>query len=104
MVNRYEVRWNSEDMVYDVFDLVRGHRLFCSFPKKEFAEKKAAELNAKSDVMKLAGFELRPYVGPVRSVKNSIYRTPRGRKIDNRPAGRCGWARVEGGKVVVEYV
>lgn len=104
MVNRYNVVWNSEDMVYDIYDAVKGIKLFCSFPKKVFAEKKATELNSKADAQKLAGFELRPYIGPVRSVKNATYRTPKGRKIDSRPAGRCGWVRVEDGRVAIEYV
>lgn len=103
MVNRYDVVWNSSDMVYDIFDAVVGDKLFCSFATKTAAEKKAQELNAKADTMKLANFELRPYVGPTRSVKNTLYRTPKGTKIQGRPAGRCGWTRVENGKVVLEY-
>lgn len=103
MVNRYEVKWNNNNMVYDLWDLVIGDKLFCSFATKTAAEQKAKELNAKADAMKLANFELRPYIGPTRSVKNALYRTPMGRKVENRPNGRCGWARVENGKVVLEY-
>lgn len=104
IMDRYIVKLNDDTLQWDLYDTVRGDREFGSYTSRERAEKFARKKNAKNDAARLVGFEFVPYNGPNRTVINAPYRTPTGRKLENKPKGQCDPIRAENGKVVIEYV
>lgn len=104
MTDRYEVRFNRDTYLYDIYDNVRGDRLFGSFKTEQRALDAVKKRNAQTDLTKLNGFRYVKYDGPTRSVKNSLYRTPKGAKVEGKSGGKCHFFEVRNGLVVVSYV
>ena len=77
MKSRYEVRLNKETYLYDIWDLVLGDRLFCSFKTEERANEVAKIRNTEYETYKMAGFQGIPYKGDIRNSVSAPYRTPK---------------------------
>ena len=90
-MNRYSVIRNKEEDLWDIYDNVRGDRLMGSFTSEAAANNVVDRKNKSGEAAKSAQIGYSKYTGPIRSVKNSAYRTP---KLD---------ISVSDGMVVIRY-
>lgn len=76
MTDRYEIRRNKDTYLYDIWDLVKGTQLFCSFTTESRADEVCKQKNSQFDTANLHKFRTTTYVGDVRVVSTEPYRFP----------------------------
>jgi len=77
MNDRYTPVLNKETYLFDIFDNVMGDKLMGSYATEERAKQYCQTKNTAHDLNKLHNFKYVNYKGPVRSVQNAPYRTPK---------------------------